>query len=384
MDKVSPNDFNYEDYKYKREFYASSKEFDFVGYIQKGSKEVIDFVEYSGNNEKSCGIFNQDGLLDNASIKELRKKLRNTKSPIWHGIISFEEIFGKEKCGNHEQASELIKSIFPRFLRNAKFNADNITWFAALHTNTENRHIHFSFFENEPQRYRQRSTEPQFSHGKISLDVINKVKLDIELTLEKWHTKIAGIRKDITTDFRQITKNHKRGEVYRMFTKLLQQIPPDGRLQYDSQNLDPVRHEIDTITTYIIQGEQNLHKLIENFFTIVKEKDQAIMQMCQANKTNPTKFLLFDKYRQDLYRRLGNVVLNSVRAILFEQNRHKETKSRLAQKRIKRAKQQSAFAELVRLSKDMEREVKEMFEEFISKLDEVNYMRLIDEGVIQS
>ena len=77
--------------KEARDFYGSKNTFDYVGYVNKGSKEKIDFVAYSGNNEKSHGVFNQNGLLNDEQIKKLRTKLRQTKSVIWHGLVSFEE-----------------------------------------------------------------------------------------------------------------------------------------------------------------------------------------------------------------------------------------------------------------------------------------------------
>ena len=78
----------------QRSFYSCNKNFDYVGYVNKGSKEQLDYISYSGNNEKSLGIFNENGLLNENEIKELRNKLRTTKSVIWHGVISFTEDFG--------------------------------------------------------------------------------------------------------------------------------------------------------------------------------------------------------------------------------------------------------------------------------------------------
>ena len=43
----------------KRKFYSSSKDNDYVKYVQTGSKESqeTDYLEYSGNIEKSHGVF---------------------------------------------------------------------------------------------------------------------------------------------------------------------------------------------------------------------------------------------------------------------------------------------------------------------------------------
>ena len=60
----------------ERKFYSCNQENDYVHYINSGSNEKIDFVSYSGNEEKSHGLFNQNGLMGREDIKELRTKLR--------------------------------------------------------------------------------------------------------------------------------------------------------------------------------------------------------------------------------------------------------------------------------------------------------------------
>ena len=77
-----------------RDFYSSSKKDDYLNYIDKGiksDKAVRDYIDYAGNEEKSSGLFWQNGMLSDADKKELRKKLRSTKSCIWDLVVSFEE-----------------------------------------------------------------------------------------------------------------------------------------------------------------------------------------------------------------------------------------------------------------------------------------------------
>ena len=125
-------------YKYseKQKYYSCNNINNYLNYINRGTKE-IDYVSYSGDSKKSVGLFNRNGLINKEHIKELQENLRNTNSPIWHGLISFEEVFGKEYCGTYEQAYELMKTEFNKFLKNANFNANNIKWFAGLHNNTD-------------------------------------------------------------------------------------------------------------------------------------------------------------------------------------------------------------------------------------------------------
>lgn len=135
----------------KRDFYSSNQKDDYVGYITKGALESrnYDYLDYMGDTLKSSGIFDQHGMLTKKDIKALREKLRTTKSVIWDAIISLEGEYGKKHLFDINQVIELMKDIFPKYLKEAKYKKENIIWFAGLHENTDNRHIHICSFEKE-------------------------------------------------------------------------------------------------------------------------------------------------------------------------------------------------------------------------------------------
>lgn len=86
---------------------------------------------------------------------------------------------------------------------------------------------------------------------------------------------------------------------------------------------------------------------------------------------------------KDLYRRLGNIVLKVVKDIRTQQKKYDyETKNRLVQKRIDKAKRKVLFKNCERLNNLATKEVIITFQEFLHKLDEVNYKRLKEEGLI--
>ena len=62
----------------ERQFYSSNQNHDYVQYVETGSKEKIDYVMYSGNKEKSQGVFSEKGLMSKSELKELRNQLRDT------------------------------------------------------------------------------------------------------------------------------------------------------------------------------------------------------------------------------------------------------------------------------------------------------------------
>lgn len=141
-----------------RELYSSAKKDDYVNYVDKGIRQTdgkpSDYLAYSDDREKSSGVFNANGPIPVKEKKKLREKLRSTGSCIWDCVISFEEKYGVENCDSPEEARKLLCKVLPPFFKSIGLNPEKTTWYAGLHRNTDNRHIHLSFFQEEPKLLR--------------------------------------------------------------------------------------------------------------------------------------------------------------------------------------------------------------------------------------
>ena len=84
--------------------------YSYLNYVQTGASENApkDYEQYIGNREKSCGVFNEKGLLSEEQRKELRHQLQNTESVIWDIVISFRTEFGDSYCRDYEQAYNFL------------------------------------------------------------------------------------------------------------------------------------------------------------------------------------------------------------------------------------------------------------------------------------
>lgn len=220
-----------------RAFYDSTQKDDYLAYMDKGIKsgERIDYLDYTGNEEKSSGIFNANGILSKADKKTLREKLRKTDSIIWDIVISLEKEYGEQNVYTAEQAQELLKKVLPRFLREVGFKPENITWYAGLHTNTDNRHIHISFFENEPMWYDRQKKEYRYRRkGKIRKDCFDTLKMDIEKYYLQPVESLKRVRKLLTEEARTVTDNRyilsRSNDLKRLLRKLYEEIPMRARL----------------------------------------------------------------------------------------------------------------------------------------------------------
>lgn len=119
-----------------RLYSCRNTKFNYVSYVQEGSENKINYIAYSGDGEKSSGVFGATGLSTETEQQMLKAKLRKTDSVIWHGFISFAEGFGQKYVGSVEDAIRLMSTEMPVFLRDAGFTPENVVWYTGLHENT--------------------------------------------------------------------------------------------------------------------------------------------------------------------------------------------------------------------------------------------------------
>ena len=374
------NDKYLKEHLEERRFYSSIKDDDYLKYVNKGSNEKLDYVEYSGNKEKSHGVFNEKGLMTSEMIKEMRTMLRNTDSPIWHGVISFTEEFGDTYCNTFEKAFELMKNELPKFFKNAGLIPENIVWYAGLHENTDNKHIHLSFFEKEPLRNKQGHKEVCFSDGIIPIKAINRFKIRAEIRLLQITKEIQLARKTLTDEMK---KDMKLGDYMKHINSLYFSLPHEHRMSYDSENIKPYKEQIDMVVNAIIMSNEDLQRKFNDFQSFIVKRDYEIKEAYKRINVDYKDKLLFDKCMDDIYRRLGNIVLRTIRDIRWEQRKVEyETTKRLALKRIEKNKRKIMLNRCLKLNELVNREIINAFQEYREKLQDANFKRLKEEGLL--
>ena len=296
-------------YSSKRDFYSSNQNYDYVGYMNSGSQSAIDYVEYSGNNEKSKGLFSQGGLMTEEEIKKLRQNLRTTQSVIWHGVISFTEGFGNHYCNTTENAIKMMKIEFPKFLKNAGLNPENVEWFGALHENTDNKHIHFSFYEKKAERIKNGDTRLFFSDGKIPIRAINSTKIGMELSLLYSRREITKKRKELIDEVRD--RMDKRTFESSLIS-LMQKLPKTGKFSYSSENMLPFKSEIDMLTNKFICANKDIKQKFMLYESLLTERDNDLIESYKKINVDYTDKLMRNKIIDDLYRRIGNILLHTI------------------------------------------------------------------------
>ena len=377
-----PNYPNNPEMQDKRKFYSSNKYNDYMKYIDTGIKDLknIDFVAYSNNNTKSSGIFNQDGKLNKEQIAETREHLRVTESPIWSAVISFEGQFGVNWCNNFEQAHNIVKTELPKFLKRAGLKPDNIEWFAGLHENTDNRHIHLVFFEKEPLRLTDHGKG--YSIGLIPLFAMDEFKANIELCATDYEARMIRIRTNLMKETKEVFNEVSGLKLKNMIVKLGNNFPPEGHLYYNSHNMDNLRPLVDKITDYILNHNYRIKREKEYFDEALKEKEDKINSYCKRNGYKQVGSL-GERMRKDLYRRLGGIIIDHALEIkIMEDERTKLNAKYKIEKALQRKKLSQLLDRCMYLNRLVEFEAINSFQEFMKNLEEVHYKRLKEEGLI--
>ena len=282
--------------------------------------EYKDFVDYMSNEEKSDGLFdNEKNFLTDADKEKYRAfetQSRDEGCPKYYGVVSFDNKFLEEYGiidGNNLNTSRLKeysrKAINELINKSDKLQNDNVYWNAAIHTNTDNIHIHYSLceyhrLEERTIKYRDKDC--------IEIKALDALK-------SKMANAIVGpsFSKELTDLYRNTLlpnfKNHIANSCNDLI-QLNQLLPKDSALQYGRKSMKSYRHLIDDCVDNIFSSSQELLNLHDQYFDKIDTLSDKAMKMFGTGKRMlwlKTK----NKRIEDFRSRTGNAVLNELRRI---------------------------------------------------------------------
>ena len=358
----------------QRKFYSCNQSDDILYYASHGNTK--DILSYSGNKNKSFGIFGQNGELTARQIMALKVKLQNTDSCIWHGFISFEEEFGIKNCNSLDSTIRFMQRNFKgRFISKTHLNPENVTWIATLHENTENYHIHFLFFEKEPKIFSTKAGSPRYtSRGKINGWAIKSAKTEFYNYFLTKSFGIHNVRDEILAEIKQKYLSPKihdgnGDKIFRQLKMLSLKLPDKGSLKYGSENMKKVRIEIDGITSTIINSDSKLSSIYKNFCSAVLKRDNELADYGDKTNSNVKNMLFIDSMRRDIYSRIGSKIIDS--ALYIRKTRKSPIDKQIPRffaKSLRRGKRKSMLREYAYLLNRINDTALDCFEEYLKNL----------------
>lgn len=356
-------DFKIKERRYnKSQFYRCNQEFDVVKYLerpeaietssqrqleqileieqQSSYKQIGDILSYASTRPGSTGAFGRKGQVINN--KEIREKLRNTKSTIWSGVLSFTESYAKQFCNTKEDAENLMNEALETLFISQGLEPQNVSYFCAFHTNKGRNvyhpHIHFIYWENEPTKL---NSKGELSYSKFMIP--QKAIYDFKYNVAKYHQslgKVVGselmfsLRDGIKDSFKvRSVEEHQ----YERWMKLNSALGENRSTQFarlTKEQREVIRQFIDEVINsnpeLLEKWNQYMDELNKKFLEIKKLHQENNMPLSKAAKT-------YCKSRIDeLYSRCGNTVLKSLNIICAAQKKFDEESNQHSRKNPKK------------------------------------------------
>ena len=327
------------------------------GKVAKG----ITALEYL---QKNTGVFNQNGMISQDELEEMKKRAKENQGNIWHGFVSFNEQ-ESVKIDTPEKCIRLVKQTFPSFLKDAHLNAKNIDLMCALHLDRPHHlHIHFVFWEKEPKLKGKNGELHYRPKGRISESAIDNFFVRLGLFVDE-NKKETHIRRDEA--IKQIrgmtaakTAMNTTEAIKAEILSLAKDLPKTGRLTYRSKDMESFRGRVDNIVKMMLDYDGKARAANSAFYEALEERRRAIANICGKeygltdknikpekldkdlpryhHKIDDKNIKIIEEIEEDYRRRQGNLVLRLARFIKPEYyERKKGKKYKTNDKKLKRS-----------------------------------------------
>ncbi len=332
-----------------------------------GDKNVYDYITTEGKRvgnkftaleylQKSTGVFNQSGMIPQEEVDAMKQRAKANKGNIWHGFISFNE-HDSEKINTPDKCIQLVKNIFPTFLRESGLNPDNIDLMCALHLDRPHHlHIHFVFWEKEPKFKEKDGTLGYRKKGKIKEEAIDNMFVRLGLFADDDRDKLHKARDDSLKKLRKMTcvkaAMYSTDEIKQEILSLAKDLPKTGRLSYGSKDMEAYRERVDKIVKMLLDHDKTARKADLRFYEQLEEKRRVVENICGKeyalsgantspqtierelpkyhHKIDESHIKIIETIEADYKRRQGNLVLNLCKFIkpeYFERDKNKRYKA---------------------------------------------------------
>ncbi|MFA5658262.1 MAG: relaxase MobL [Oscillospiraceae bacterium] len=310
---------------FSMEFFQADKYmvggYDFLEYMQRPEAfdlqkhtddEFKDFFDYMKNEEKSDGIFDlTNNHLSGDTIEEYRNLELDSKNqgcPKYVGVISFRNDF-LEECGvispkglDINKLKSVARSGMSEMIHSSKkLEDDNVYWTAAIHTNTDNVHIHFAILEFEKRQRKKDMLEIE-AFDKLKSKVANKLIGSEQIARL---TEIS--RQSLLPDFKLETYN-EHSEMVRLAAEL----PKNQTWQYGRDSFEPYREKVNHCVRSIINSSPKLKRSFDSFIEELDDYEEKLAGIYGTGERQLYKDFKKNKL-DDFYSRAGNSLLSTIK-----------------------------------------------------------------------
>lgn len=290
----------------------------FKGKLVSRKSEFYDYIEYMRNTEKSDGLFTAscDHVDDNGieQLKEMERISCEKNTTKWLGVISFDNNYLRRNgfiVGNTldtEHLKDCARIAIAEMISSSKtLSADNIYWSAAIHTNTDNVHIHFQLNE---KNYVERRGDM------IEKEAIERIKsVMVRETLTNKNTPLlTEIERRILVP--GVAKNFSPTSSIR---DLIDNLPDTRKAwQYGRAKMLPYRDHIKKCVDEMIECNDELKKQFEKYKNRLAEMSRDYRGIYGERKEQRSELEEYAVNRlETFYSSAGNKLLQEIYKIRY-------------------------------------------------------------------
>lgn len=190
-------------------------------------------------------------------------------------------------------------------------NLNNVSWYCSLHRDTSKHpHIHFCIFEKNPTK--SNPTVPKYCFKNFKSNVANYL-VDYQKFYELRDKSFSDITGKINLQELNKIKNQRlfsdkyRKDLNKLLLKLYDELPPNGRLQYNSKNMNLYRKDLDAIIDFILSHDSVKYDYA-NYLKLLDKHQKELNTLYGNSKSNQEKKYYNDQ-KNRLYSKIGNEIL---------------------------------------------------------------------------
>lgn len=310
------------------------------------------YQEYMGNPEKTSSLYTDE--LDTLSaeqkeeLKEVFSSAQKNGSLMWQTVISFDNRWLAKNHIYDADTGQIDEAVLQAVTRSAmrqlqkSEHLENAVWSAAIHFNTDNVHIHVAMVEPVPMRQKILSGPYAGEYrGVIKEKTLELAKSRVVNEIIGKQPENERINELIRDQFIRTFKENRTPEekLEADLQKVYEKIKPVTNLKYwtyGSQEMKDVRPLLDQITKNYL--EQEHPEEWKEFQALLKTQDEKYRTAYGKNSRRSYEQGKLD----DLYKRMGNAILSTLRDYERSQRRKSvEERRRLATESRKKVLEKS-------------------------------------------
>ena len=166
------------------------------------------------------------------------------------------------------------------------------------------------------------------------------------------------------------------------FKTLIEEIPKEGRVSYDSKNMSKLRPIVDKAVELVINSKK-LKPHFEVLENAILEVDERIIDKCEHYKMDPYGYLYSPKFNRDVRRRMGNILIKEIvkrRKEVYKEYAHIRNEHLRRKNELRKTKY--LIGQSLIIMDEMINGVDIEFLEFQERIKKAELERLIEEGII--